>query len=190
MEIPHIGAETPHVIQEQKIDQNKLVGIGTDIALLALCLGAAFISFWDVGFSINEAFSIGFLSIILYVVTVIVYRNRYDYGIFRGRQTKEYKEEKSNFEKLRDTIISTNLMTPLIEWCNTYRLNDLAQIRKSFVCPYMTYEEYTRDMTALHPIGRIGTAEDVARAYLYLASDESGFVTGTTLMVDGGYTAW
>ena len=54
----------------------------------------------------------------------------------------------------------------------------------------MTYEEYTRDMTALHPIGRIGTAEDVARAYLYLASDESGFVTGTTLMVDGGYTAW
>ena len=54
----------------------------------------------------------------------------------------------------------------------------------------MTYEEYTRDMTALHPIGRIGTAEDVAKAYLYLASDESGFVTGTTLMVDGGYTAW
>ena len=54
----------------------------------------------------------------------------------------------------------------------------------------MTYEEYTRDMTALHPIGRIGTAEDVARAYLYLSSDESGFVTGTTLMVDGGYTAW
>lgn len=54
----------------------------------------------------------------------------------------------------------------------------------------MTYEEYTRDMTALHPIGRIGTAEDIARAYLYLASDESGFVTGTTLVVDGGYTAW
>jgi NAD(P)-dependent dehydrogenase (short-subunit alcohol dehydrogenase family) len=62
-------------------------------------------------------------------------------------------------------------------------------------CPYylaigMTYEEYTHDMTALHPIGRIGTPEDVARAYLYLASDESGFVTGTTLVVDGGYTAW
>ncbi|MBQ9060640.1 MAG: glucose 1-dehydrogenase [Firmicutes bacterium] len=54
----------------------------------------------------------------------------------------------------------------------------------------MTYEEYTRDMTALHPIGRIGKAEDIARAYLYLASDEAGFVTGTTLMVDGGYTAW
>ena len=54
----------------------------------------------------------------------------------------------------------------------------------------MTYEEYTSDMTALHPIGRIGKAEDIAKAYLYLASDESSFVTGTTLMVDGGYTAW
>ena len=54
----------------------------------------------------------------------------------------------------------------------------------------MTYEEYTKDMTALHPIGKIGTAEDVARAYLYLASDEASFVTGTTLMVDGGYAAW
>ncbi len=54
----------------------------------------------------------------------------------------------------------------------------------------MTYEEYTRDMTALHPIGRIGTAEDIAKAYLYLASDDAGFVTGTTLMVDGGYSAW
>lgn len=54
----------------------------------------------------------------------------------------------------------------------------------------MTYQEYTKNMTALHPIGRIGRAEEVARAYLYLASDEASFVTGTTLMVDGGYAAW
>ena len=171
MEIPHIGAETPHVIQEQKIDQNKLVGIGTDIALLALCFGAAFISFWDVGFSINKAFSIGFLSVILYVVTVTVYRNRYDYGIFRGRQTKEYKGEKSNFEKLRDTIISTNLMTPLIEWCNTYRLNDLAQIRKSFVCPYMTYEEYTEKYQNIsqREVNRLNLSRQAKRA-IFLAN--------------------
>lgn len=54
----------------------------------------------------------------------------------------------------------------------------------------MSFQEYTESMTALHPIGRIGRPEDVARAYLYLASDEAAFVTGTTLMVDGGYTAW
>ena len=50
-------------------------------------------------------------------------------------------------------------------------------------------EEYCREFIALHPIGRLGTPEEVAKAYLYLACADSAFVTGTTLMVDGGYTA-
>jgi NAD(P)-dependent dehydrogenase (short-subunit alcohol dehydrogenase family) len=39
------------------------------------------------------------------------------------------------------------------------------------------------------PMGRIGRAEEVAQAILYLASDESSFTTGAELMVDGGLTA-
>lgn len=41
----------------------------------------------------------------------------------------------------------------------------------------------------LHPIGKIGEPDDVAYGVLYLASDESKFVTGTELIIDGGYTA-
>src|SRR5690606_22162267 len=41
----------------------------------------------------------------------------------------------------------------------------------------------------LHPIGRLGRPEEVANAALFLMSDEASFVTGTTLMVDGGFTA-
>jgi NAD(P)-dependent dehydrogenase (short-subunit alcohol dehydrogenase family) len=40
-----------------------------------------------------------------------------------------------------------------------------------------------------HPLGRLGRAEDVADGVLYLASDESSFVTGSELVIDGGLTA-
>jgi NAD(P)-dependent dehydrogenase (short-subunit alcohol dehydrogenase family) len=41
----------------------------------------------------------------------------------------------------------------------------------------------------LHPLGRLGTSDDIAAACVYLASDDASWVTGTTLTVDGGVTA-
>ncbi len=41
----------------------------------------------------------------------------------------------------------------------------------------------------LHPIGRLGQPEEIGRAALYLASDASSFMTGSDLLIDGGYTA-
>jgi NAD(P)-dependent dehydrogenase (short-subunit alcohol dehydrogenase family) len=42
---------------------------------------------------------------------------------------------------------------------------------------------------ALHPLGHMGEADDIAWGAVYLASDEAKFVTGTELVIDGGYTA-
>jgi NAD(P)-dependent dehydrogenase (short-subunit alcohol dehydrogenase family) len=45
------------------------------------------------------------------------------------------------------------------------------------------------DLTTLHPIGRLGRVEEVAEAVLWLCSDKASFVTGHSLIVDGGFTA-
>jgi NAD(P)-dependent dehydrogenase (short-subunit alcohol dehydrogenase family) len=52
----------------------------------------------------------------------------------------------------------------------------------------MAWDDYAAG-AAKRPLGRIGTAEDIANAVLYLASDESSFVTGDALVVDGGGVA-
>ena len=50
-------------------------------------------------------------------------------------------------------------------------------------------EAYNKLMSAKHPIGHAGEPIDVAYGCLYLASDESKFVTGISLYIDGGYSA-
>ena len=72
-------------------------------------------------------------------------------------------------------------------------------IRANSVHPGVIETDMTADMLndeegrqaslARHPIGRLGTSEDVAYGVLYLAADESSFVTGSELVIDGGLTA-
>jgi len=50
-------------------------------------------------------------------------------------------------------------------------------------------EEGRKYLDSLQPIGHIGEPDDIAYGIVYLASDESKFVTGSELVIDGGYTA-
>ena len=79
--------------------------------------------------------------------------------------------------------------------------NHVAQygIRVNAICPGFIETNMTKSLTEnqstkkiieeLHPMGRMCKAEEVANAALFLASDESSFITGSNLLVDGGYTA-
>ena len=49
-------------------------------------------------------------------------------------------------------------------------------------------EEAMATFVSRHPIGRLGTCEEIAAAILYLASDQAGFITAANLVLDGGMT--
>jgi NAD(P)-dependent dehydrogenase (short-subunit alcohol dehydrogenase family) len=66
---------------------------------------------------------------------------------------------------------------------------DTPQLRADAARAGLTYEEDLAIEGPLHLLNRFGSSEEVSNAILFLASDEASFITGTCLMVDGGYTA-
>lgn len=63
-----------------------------------------------------------------------------------------------------------------------------AFIRTPLLTKHLT-EEQLSGIAAMHPIGRLGTSEEVAELVLWLATDKASFVTGSYYAVDGGYLA-
>lgn len=61
-------------------------------------------------------------------------------------------------------------------------------VSPGYIATDMTNQLDSEVIEKLHPIGRLGTTEEVANAILFLASDEASFITGSSLMVDGGYS--
>ena len=52
----------------------------------------------------------------------------------------------------------------------------------------VTLEEMIEDLKQRHALPKMGRPEDIAAAVAFLASDDAAFITGSSLVVDGGYT--
>jgi NAD(P)-dependent dehydrogenase (short-subunit alcohol dehydrogenase family) len=73
------------------------------------------------------------------------------------------------------------------------------QVRANVICPggvdtpmiapILSTEQRAERFASAHPLGRMGTPDDIAHCALYLASDEAAWVTGAIFPIDGGYSA-
>ena len=120
----------------------------------------------------------------------VIVNNASDWGLVAGRQAVAYCASKG----------AVVLMTKAMALDHA-----LENIRVNAVCPGDTFverwteggyfrnpggtDEMLQSLGEALPMGRVGRVEEIARAVLFLASDDSSFVTGATLLVDGGNTA-
>jgi len=102
-----------------------------------------------------------------------------------------------NFYADAYTAAKAGIMILTKSWALEYAKNN---IRVNCVCAAVVDTDMTRNFwldtkekrqitAAEHPLGRIGTGEDIANAVLYFASDDSSWTTGAILPVDGGVSA-
>ncbi|MDV8070760.1 SDR family oxidoreductase [Rhodococcus sp. IEGM 1366] len=100
------------------------------------------------------------------------------YHVAKGAVTMQTKQDAASYGKYGirvNSVHPSTVLTPLVEGIAAEYEGGLAA--------------YEKKMTANQSIRRLGRPNDVAYAVLYLASDESAWVTGVNLALDGGYTA-
>ena len=100
------------------------------------------------------------------------------YHVAKGAVTMQTRQDAATYGKYRirvNSIHPSTVLTPLVE-----------QVAAEFPGGLPAYEAM---MTSSQSLRRLGTPRDIGYAALYLASDESCWVTGVSLPVDGGYTA-
>jgi meso-butanediol dehydrogenase / (S,S)-butanediol dehydrogenase / diacetyl reductase len=120
----------------------------------------------------------------------VIVNNASDWGIVGGPHYTAYSASKGAVVLLTKSValevardhIRVNAVCPGDTVVERWRIDE----RRN---PSGDFEAELKAMGDALPIGRVGTVEEIANAVLFLASDESSFVTGATLIVDGGNTA-
>jgi NAD(P)-dependent dehydrogenase (short-subunit alcohol dehydrogenase family) len=120
----------------------------------------------------------------------VIVNNASDWGIVGGSGYTAYSASKGAIVLLTKSValevarenIRINAICPGDTYVERWR----AKERRD---PTLSFEEELKAKSANLPIGRVGTVEEIARAVLFLACDDSSFMTGSTLMIDGGNTA-
>ena len=114
-----------------------------DLALGALVIIAAVLSLTDFSFSAGDWKNLTALTLFLYVITMFVYRNRYEKGMSRGRLDKEYIEALGKYRGKIEEINAKSIVSHVPAFCTYYKKQELKEYRESLLCDVeIDYETY------------------------------------------------
>lgn len=114
-----------------------------DIMLALLVIVAAAISFTDFTLSWGNVRNLTALTAFLYIITSLVYRNRYAKGKQRGRCDKDYTEALSVYREKRQALYDGSLVQHIPDFCKSYKVKELREYRENLLSDIdMEYSEY------------------------------------------------
>jgi hypothetical protein len=114
-----------------------------DLMLGALVVIAAIISFTDFSFSFGDWKNLTALTIFLYIITMLIYRNRYSKGIARGKRDTEYQLSLKTYRERRKELDDKSLVSHIPAFCIFYKKQELREYRESLLCDIeMDYDTY------------------------------------------------
>ena len=107
------------------------------------------------------------------------------YSMTKGGVTLFTKSTALTFARKGDRIRVNSVHPGVIET----DMGEQTFVRRMALIKSNDIEAARENSRQMHPIGRLGTADDIARAIVFLASDDAKFMTGSAMVVDGGLTA-
>ena len=149
---------------------------------------------WDRTFEVNVKGTYLMTKSILPIMRTqgrgVIVNNASDWGIVGGPEYAAYSASKGAVVLLTKSValevardnIRVNVICPGDTYVERWWIDERRD-------PSVDFEVEVKAMGGTLPIGRVGQPEEIARSVLFLACDDSSFMTGATLIVDGGNTA-
>lgn len=135
--------ETRRIVEKDIANRSSDRVIMNDIMLAALVLIAAAISFTDFTLSPGSLKNFTALTIFLYIITTLIYRNRYEKGKQRGRKDEEYQISLKEYRTKKQNIYDRKIAGLVPKFCKDYKVKELRQYRESLLADIdMEYPEY------------------------------------------------
>ena len=113
----------------------------SDRLLIALVAIAAIVGFTDLTFDVQSLLQVSALTVFLYFLTTITYRNRYDHGKLKGKSDPAYKEAIKAYQDAIEAIPQACTDDMISEYCERYKQRELSDYRRELLMPLRVSEE-------------------------------------------------